>query len=79
MAELMSNGVIASDPQVQAVVKKHYDFCAKFWQPTRDAYKSLAMSYILPSPYRDSYESVAEGLGQFHYDAIVIWADENLK
>ena len=77
-AEKMGAGVSTSDESVQALVKKHYDFCSQFWSPTREAYKSLAMSYILPSPYRDSYESVAEGLGKYHYDAIVIWADKNL-
>lgn len=78
-AECMKEGVAVNSDQVQDLVREHYQFCAKFWKPTREAYKSLAMSYILPSPYRDSYESVAEGLGQYHYDAIVIWADKNLE
>jgi len=74
----MSEGIPASDENVQALVAKHYEFVSQFWTPSREAYKSLAMSYILPSPYRDSYESVQEGLGKYHYDAIVIWADSNL-
>jgi selenocysteine-specific translation elongation factor len=77
-AAKMQAGVSVSDESVQALVKRHFDFCLQFWTPTKEAYKSLAMSYILPSPYRDSYENVAEGLGKYHYDAIVIWADENL-
>jgi hypothetical protein len=77
-AEKMAAGVPASDLSVQELVKAHYEFCSQFWQPTREAYKNLAMSYILPSPYRDSYESVAAGLGKYHYDALVIWADQNL-
>jgi hypothetical protein len=32
----------------------------------------------MPSPYRDSYEAVNQGLAKFHHDAIVIWADANL-
>jgi hypothetical protein len=74
----MSEGQSSSDESVQTLVKRHYDFCSQFWTPTRAAYKSLAMSYILPSPYRDTYEALAPGLGKFHYDAIVVWADENL-
>ena len=77
-AEKMKEQVAASDTEVQELVKQHYEFCLQFWQPTKEAYKSLAMSYILPSPYRDSYEAVAPGLGQYHYDAICIWADINL-
>jgi len=41
-------------------------------------FRSLAMSYILPSSYRDHYEEIAKGLGKFHYDAVCIWADKNL-
>ena len=78
-AEKMAEGVASSDDAVQDLVRRHYEFCLQFWTPTREAYKSLAMSYILPSPYRDSYEEVASGLGKYHYDAIVIWADKNLK
>jgi hypothetical protein len=77
-AVAMAAGVSTSAEDVQALVKQHYDFCSQFWTPTRAAYKSLAMSYILPSPYRDTYEAVATGLGKYHYDAIVTWADLNL-
>ena len=77
-ASKMAEGVQAGDESVQALVKQHYDFILQFWTPTKEAYKSLALSYILPSPYRDAYESVANGLGKYHYDAICIWADRNL-
>jgi hypothetical protein len=36
------------------------------------------MGYILTTPYQESYEAVAKGLGKYHYDAIVIYADKNL-
>jgi hypothetical protein len=78
-AAAMQAGTLASDPLVQDLVRQHYDFCLQFWTPTRGAYKSLAMSYIMPSPYRDSYEAVATGLAKYHFDAIVTWADNNLK
>ena len=77
-AAKMGEGISAADPAVQELVKRHFDFILQFWTPTKEAYKSLAMSYILPSPYRDHYEDVSKGLGKFHYDAICIWADKNL-
>lgn len=77
-AEAMQQGLTPDSEHVQQLVQSHYEFCLRFWTPTRDSYKALAMSYILPSPYRDSYESVAQGLGKYHYDAIVSFADNKL-
>lgn len=77
-AAKLAEGVHASDESVQELVKRHYDFILQFWTPNKEAYKSLAMTYILPSPYRDSYEEVAKGLGKYHYDAVCIWAEKNL-
>ena len=71
--------VPVSDDRVQELVRQHYEFCLQFWTPSRAAYKALAQSYLLPSDYRDSYESVNPGLAKFHHDAIVIWADANLE
>lgn len=79
MANAMTAGAPASDPEVQDAVRQHYEFCLQFWTPSREAYKSLALSYLLPSPYRDSYESVATGLAKYTHDAVVVWADSNLQ
>lgn len=72
-------GTDPSTSAVQELVQRHYDFCLQFWTPSRAAYKALAQSYLLPSGYRDSYESVNPGLAKYHHDAIVIWADQNLE
>ncbi len=77
-AEAKKSGLPASDPIVQNLVKQHYAFVSKFWNPDKEAYKNLAMNYILPTQYKDSYEEVETGLGKFTYDAVVIWANENL-
>ncbi|CAB4637225.1 MAG: TipAS antibiotic-recognition domain-containing protein [Actinobacteria bacterium] len=75
----MEQGLPTSDEAVQQLVKRHYEFCLQFWKPNRESYKSLAMSYIIPSPYQEAYEAVAKGLGKYHYDAIVLFADNNLQ
>lgn len=74
----MREGLSADAASVQDAVRQHYEFCSQFWKPTREAYKNLALTYIMPTPYRDTYEGIAQGLGQYHYDAIVIWANQNL-
>jgi hypothetical protein len=76
--DAMNKGMSVEEPDVQDAVRQHYEFCSQFWKPNREAYTGLALSYILPSPYRDSYEEIAPGLGKYHYDAIVVWANNNL-
>lgn len=77
--DAMNSGLSPADDTVQSAVKAHYEFCCKFWTPTRSAYKSLGLSYVLPTPYRQAYENVKEGLGQYTYDAVVLWADAHLR
>lgn len=74
----LREGLPADAESVQEAVRQHYEFTSQFWEPTREAYKNLALNYIMPSPYRDTYEAIAQGLGQYHYEAIVYWADRNL-
>ena len=74
----MEDGLQPDHDTVQDLVRQHYEFCSRFWKPDRESYKSLAMSYVLLTPYQESYEAVAKGLGKYHYDAIVIFADKNL-
>ncbi len=79
MADALNAGEAFDSDLMQQAVREHYEFCLKFWTPSREAYKSLAMSFILPTEYRDSYESVAQGLGKYVYDAITHFADINLS
>ena len=74
----MEQGLASDHETVQDLVRQHYEFCSRFWKPDRESYKSLAMGYILTTPYQESYEAVAKGLGKYHYDAMVIFADKNL-
>lgn len=79
MLEAMKSGSSPNSPEVQAVVKQHYEFVSRFWTPNRTAYKNLALMYIVPSEYRDYYESAGIGLSKFTYDAVCMWADANLS
>lgn len=78
MVSCLDQALTADSAEMQQAVRKHYEFCLKFWQPDRESYKSLAMSYVLPTGYRETYEGFREGLGKYIYDAAVIFADKNL-
>ena len=79
MANALHAGEAFDSEVMQQAVREHYEFCLRFWTPNREAYKSLALSFILPTGYRDTYESYAEGLGKYVYDAITHFADTNLS
>lgn len=79
MVSCLDQQLPAHSEPMQRAVRSHYEFCLKFWKPDRESYKSLALSYILPSPYRDSYEGYREGLGQYIYNAVVEFADRELS
>lgn len=78
MFELMKAGALASDAKCQDIVSKHYKFITQFWKPNKQAYKSLAMMYVLPSDYKAFYDKYDKDFGSFTYQAISIWADNNL-
>jgi hypothetical protein len=50
----------------------------QFWTPNKDAYKSLALTYVLDPAFKETYESFEPGLASYIKSAIEIWADQNL-
>lgn len=79
MVHCLQQGLSSDSEQMQAAVHQHFEFCLQFWKPNRESYSALAMSYILPTPYRDTYEAYQQGLGQYIYDAVVFYANKNLS
>jgi hypothetical protein len=79
MIACLDQNLPANSEQMQQAVKQHYEFILRFWAPDRESYKSLAMNYILPTPYKETYEGYREGLGQYIYEAVVDFADRELR
>lgn len=78
MALALDQNVSFSSEAMQQLVHEFYQFTCRFWTPDREAWKSLAMSYVLPTGYRDTYEDYRQGLGKYVYDAICHYADTQL-
>jgi hypothetical protein len=79
MVACLDESLPADSEQMQQAVREHFDFCLQFWTPNKESYKSLALSYILPTPYKETYEGYREGLGQYIYNAVVEFADRELS
>jgi hypothetical protein len=78
MLVVLDAGESYSSAAMQDVVREYYNWILQFWTPDRETFKSLAMSYVLPTGYRDTYEGYREGLGKFVYDGICHFADNEL-
>lgn len=78
MISALHDGLAPDSEEMQKAVQDHYEFILQFWTPDKETYKSLAMSYILPTEFNQHYESQAKGLGQYIYKAVCVFADTNL-
>jgi hypothetical protein len=78
MVAALDAGEAAESAVMQAAVREHYEFCLRFWKPDRESYKSLALSFALPTGFNETYEGYRAGLGNYIYRAAVHFADTQL-
>ena len=79
MAELMTAGQPAADPEVQAEVDRHYRWVARYWTPTAQAYRGLGQLYMDDERFRGRYEQIAPGLAAYQRDAMTVYARDRLS
>ncbi|MFM1846086.1 MAG: hypothetical protein RIS19_559, partial [Actinomycetota bacterium] len=70
IADQKRKGAEFNDIDVQALIADHYTFVKLFWTPTKDAYKSLALTYVLDPAFKETYESFEPGLASYIKSAI---------
>ncbi len=76
LAALMSHP--ASDPEVQALVARHYRWVCTFWTPNAEAYRGLGQLYTENPEFRANYDKYAVGLADFLREAMSYFADHAL-
>ena len=79
MAELMTAGRAAGDPEVQAEVDQHYHWVARYWTPSAEAYRNLGQMYVDDERFRANYENITAGLAAYQRDAMAVYARERLS
>jgi hypothetical protein len=79
MAELMTAGQPAADPEAQAEVDQHYRWVARHWTPTAQAYRNLGQLYVDDERFRARYEQIAPGLAAYQRDAMTVYARARLS
>jgi hypothetical protein len=78
IADQKRKGAEFDDIDVQVLIADHYAFVKQFWTPNKQAYKSLALTYVLDPAFKETYESFEPGLASYIKSAIEIWAEKNL-
>jgi hypothetical protein len=69
----------ANSPEVQKLVKIHYNWVSVFWTPTKDAYIGLGQMYVSDERFTQNYDKYAPGCAVFMAQAMDIYAQENLS
>ncbi len=76
LAGLMDRPV--DDPEVQALIARHYKWVCTFWTPDAAAYTGLGQLYTDNPEFRANYDKYAVGLADFLREAMAYYAEHEL-
>jgi MerR family transcriptional regulator, thiopeptide resistance regulator len=66
------------DPEVQALIERHYKWVATFWTPDAAAYQGLGQLYTDNPEFRATYDNYRVGLADFLRAAMTYYAEHTL-
>ena len=66
------------DPEVQALVARHYAWLEHFWHADADAYRGLGQLYVENDEFCAFYERYRPGLADFMRAAMNYYADQTV-
>ena len=69
---------VPGDPEVQALVARHYAWLEHFWHANADAYRGLGQLYVENDEFRAFYDRYRVGLADFMQAAMNYYADHSL-
>lgn len=81
-AELVAaikNHLSPSSPEVQKIIKKHYQMTTLFWTPTRESYIALSELYASHPDFVKFYNDIHPKLLTFIMEAMKIFAEKELS
>jgi len=76
LAHLMDRPV--DDPEVQALIARHYKWVATFWTPDAEAYQGLGQLYTDNPEFRANYDKYRVGLADFLRDAMAYYSEHSM-
>lgn len=76
---VLDKGLAPEDPEVQAVVQRHFDWINRFYTPTREVYIGLGEMYRDDPRFRAFYDRYDARLADFLPAAMRVYADRHLS
>jgi DNA-binding transcriptional MerR regulator len=77
LVSAMKQGLTEQSPQVQGIVRRHFEWLKRFWTPTRESYAGHG-EMIVDSDLRKAYEVHDPNLPEFAALAMRAFAEEEL-
>jgi hypothetical protein len=77
LVSAMTRKLAADSAEVQALVRRHYEWLKKFWTPNRESYSGHGQ-FILESDLRNAYDKYDPKLANFMSKAMTIFAEAEL-
>lgn len=77
LTALLEKNYATDSDEVQAVVKRHYDWITKFWIPNKESYAGLAQLYT-EEEWKKTFEAYHPDLAQYLSDGMQVFAERSL-
>lgn len=79
LAQAINNKRSPSSPEVQALIKLHYELTKIFWTPTKKTYVELGQFYRSHPDFVEFYNSIHPKLLDFLIEAMKVFANQELS
>ncbi|MFF6793607.1 TipAS antibiotic-recognition domain-containing protein [Streptomyces filamentosus] len=72
----LEGGSLPGDPQIQELVRRHFNIACRFYTPSREAYVGMSLFYAEDEAMRAFHDSYHPGLVEFLGAAISVFAEQ---
>lgn len=78
LVEAINDHFLPSSPEVQKIIKTHYQLVRKIWSPTKETYIGLSHLYASHPDFVKFYDDIHPKLLKFLMEAMKVFAENNL-
>lgn len=79
LVSAINNHLAPSSPEVQSLIKKHYQMTTIFWTPTKESYIGLSQFYCSHPDFVKFYDGIHPKLLKFLVEAMKVFAERELN